>query len=65
MKWEIVHERKACIGCGACEKACPENWIMAADGKSSPKKTELDELGCNKDAQEICPVACIKIFEKK
>ena len=63
-KWIIVQDRGACIGCGACEKAC-ENWEMMPDGKSTPKKTELDEVGCNRDAADVCPVACIKIVERK
>ena len=58
-KFKIVHDRDACIGCGACT-AC-DNWEMADDGKSRPKKTELDELGCNQDAADGCPVQCIKI----
>lgn len=37
-KFRIVHERDRCIGCGACASACPDNWKMEDDGKSSPKK---------------------------
>ncbi|MBD3388483.1 MAG: ferredoxin [Candidatus Altiarchaeales archaeon] len=64
VKYVIEFNRDACIGCGACEKAC-DNWVIQEDGKSKPKKAELDEVGCNKDAADICPVACIKINEKK
>jgi ferredoxin len=29
--------------------------------KSHPKKTELNEIGCNQEAVDVCPVQCIKI----
>ncbi|MFH1402989.1 MAG: ferredoxin [Candidatus Altiarchaeota archaeon] len=61
-KYIIKQTRDACIGCGACEAVCPENWKMMEDGKAKPVKTELDELGRNRDAEENCPVACIKII---
>ena len=62
-KFRIIHERDKCISCGACAAVCPDNWEMAADGKSDPKKTEVDEIGCNKEAEMICPVKCIHIEE--
>ena len=62
-KYKIVHERDKCIGCGACVNIC-DNWEMADDGKSKPKQTEIDELGCNKEAADACPAACIKIKEE-
>lgn len=63
-KITIVHERDLCIGCGNCASVCPENWEMAADGKSKPKKTVLDKIGCNQQAADGCPVSCIKIITK-
>ena len=62
-KFKIVHDRDGCIGCGACASVCPDNWEMADDGKSKPKKTELDEIGCNQQAADACPVSVIKIEE--
>jgi ferredoxin len=38
---------------------------MDKDGKSRPKKTELDEIGCNQEAAEGCPVQCIRIEKVK
>ena len=60
---KIIHKRDDCIGCGACTAICPTNWEMKDDGKVSPKKTELsgNEVDCNKNAAEACPVQCITI----
>jgi len=61
--YKIIHEREKCIGCGACVSAC-DNWEMGDDGKSKPKKKEVEEIGCNQDAADNCPVQCIKIQEE-
>jgi ferredoxin len=59
---KIKQDREKCIGCGACVSVCPSNWEF--DGpKAKPKKTEVDDLGCNKEAADICPVNCITIEE--
>ena len=63
MTVKIIHDKNICIGCGACAAVCPVNWEMGSDGKSKPKKTELDEIGCNMDAAQSCPVNCIHIDE--
>lgn len=60
-KYKIKHEREKCIGCGTCAAICPDNWEMANDNKARPKKTELEEIGCNQEAANSCPVQCIKI----
>jgi ferredoxin len=62
MPFKIILDRDACIGCGSCAAICPENWRMAGD-KSKPKKTEVKELGCNKEAADACPVQCITVKE--
>lgn len=64
MTYVIKQDREKCIGCGACAVACPDNWEMKADGKSAPKKKEVEELGCNQEAADICPVQCIQVEEK-
>ncbi len=64
MVYEIKHERDKCIGCGACVAVCPENWEMKDDGKAAPKKTVVEELGCNKKAEESCPLHIIHIIKK-
>ena len=60
-KYTIIQERKKCIGCGSCVAVCPENWEMKDDGKAWPIKTEVEEIGCNKQAEEVCPVQCIQV----
>ncbi len=62
-KFKVQFDRGNCLGCGACAATCPANWALQADGKSSPKETELEELGCNKDAADGCPSQCIKIVK--
>lgn len=62
-KIRIEFDRAACISCGSCANVCPSNWEIKEDGKSMPKKTELDDPGCNQDAADACPVQCIKILK--
>jgi len=64
-KFRITHEREKCIGCGMCVAVCPDNWEMKEDGKSKPKKAELDEIGCNEEAEKNCPVNIIHIKKIK
>ncbi len=64
--YKITHDRKACIGCGACVSVCPENWEMIeknGEFKAKPKKLEIneDEYTSNNEASTICPVECIHI----
>lgn len=68
---KIIHERQKCIGCGACAVVCPAFWEMAEDGKANLKgakkiqnenyQLEVEEVGCNKEAADSCPVQCIHI----
>ena len=71
---KIIQERQLCIGCGSCVAVCPEHWEMAEDGKArliNSKKNpetgnetvEIEEIGCNQEAADICPVQCIKIVK--
>jgi ferredoxin len=62
-KIKITIDREKCIGCGSCVAVCPSNWEITDDGKSKPKKTELNEVGCNEKAAQVCPVQCIKIIK--
>ena len=71
--FKIVHDRSGCIGCGACAATCSKFWEMADDGKSKLKgskpksgkfELEVGDLGCNKDAADVCPVNVIHVFDK-
>lgn len=64
-KIRIEFKEETCIGCGTCSALCPDNWEMNYDtNKAFPKQTELDEVGCNKEAEENCPADCIKVIEE-
>lgn len=64
-KYKIEQEVEKCIGCGTCVSMCPDNWEMRSDNKAYPKNEEFDEMGCNQEAAESCPVQIIKIVENK
>lgn len=61
-KYKISVNAETCIGCGACVSTCPDLFEMQGD-KSVPKKTEVEDIGCGRDAAEVCPVNAIKITE--
>ena len=64
MAYKITIDKNECIGCGACEAQCPEGFEMDQnESKAKPKKIKVDELGCIKEAADICPVNAIKIEE--
>ena len=65
MAYKITVDKNECIGCGACEAQCPEYFEIDADeAKAKPKKAKTDEIGCAKEAADICPVNAIKIEEE-
>jgi len=59
----IAVDEKTCIGCGACTVAC-DNFTMVGD-KAKPVKTEVDEIGCNQEAADNCPVNAISVKKKE
>ena len=64
---KITQERGKCIGCGACAAVCGEFWEMRDDGKAGLKggkdEIEVKDAGCNKEAENVCPVNCIHVKE--
>ena len=60
MAFKITIDKEKCIGCGACAAVCSDNFELN-EGKAKVKKAEVEEIGCNKDAADACPVQCIKI----
>jgi len=61
MPYKIEFDEEKCLGCGACTQC--NNWKLGDDGKAYPQKTELDEIGRNKEVEEICPVDAIKVIK--
>jgi len=62
MKYKIKFDKKKCRGCGACT-VC-ENWKLGSDGEVAPIKSEFDDIGCNQDAVDVCPIGIIEIVEQ-
>lgn len=67
---KIILERPRCIGCGSCAAVCDRYFEMGDDnlakikgGRMAGENMELEtsEVGCAKDATEICPVQIIRI----
>lgn len=68
---KITQEREKCIGCGTCVAVCPDFWVMGEDGKATLKDSkdvgngifelEVNDTGCNKDAESACPVQIIHV----
>ena len=54
-RYQIIHNRDICIGCGACASVCPKYWSMESDGKASiighikTEKGEKEVLGTNEE----------------
>ncbi len=68
--YKIIYERDKCIGCGTCATICPSYWEMGSDSRASLKDSteendnfvkEIEELSCNGEAEQSCPVQCIHI----
>lgn len=64
MKFKIEIDKNECIGCGSCAAVCPDFFEISDDGKANLKKSETNDLGCIKEAVDICPVDVIKVTEK-
>jgi len=69
---KIIQKREKCIGCGSCAVVCPDFWEMSDDGLATLKggalnpttenhELEIGDIGCNKEAVDICPVQIIII----
>ena len=56
--WVEVYQGK-CIGCLVCTRC--HNFVCGSDFKAQAVKSEVDEIGCNDEAAEICPVGAIVI----
>jgi len=70
---KIILERSKCIGCGSCSAICPAYFeldegglAVLKDGQNNKGEQFLQiqehELGCIKEAAEVCPVQVIEIM---
>lgn len=81
MTLTVIHERWKCIACSACAAVAPDDWEMKPDTFASIKKehkveqkpegileareiTEAESVA-NKEAEGVCPVQCIHVYETK
>ena len=62
MAYKITVDKEKCLGCGACVAQC-DNFEMKED-KAVAKKSEVEEIGCNQEAADVCPVEAIIIKKK-
>ena len=60
MTHKITLDKGKCIGCGSCAAICPKSFEMKGD-KARVKKSGVDEISCEKDAEAACPVQAISI----
>ena len=59
--FKIILDKDKCIGCGTCVAVCPGNYELGKDGKAKFINDEVNSYGCNRIAEETCPVKAIVI----
>lgn len=69
---KIILNKEKCIDCGSCVAVCPDLFEIGKDSKTHLKgvqendqkeEVEVDNLGCGKEAVDICAVQAIEIKE--
>lgn len=63
MSYEIKVDKAKCIGCGSCEAICPRTFSLK-DGKAIAKSPLTQEISCETEAKDSCPVDAITIKKK-
>ena len=59
MAFSVEVDYGKCIGCLACTRC--DNFVCGNDFKAQAVRSEVDEIGCNQEAAEICPVGAILV----
>ena len=62
MKKVATHDRKVCVACGVCMKACPKNVISIYKGCYAVVE-EAKCVGCGL-CTKACPAGCIVTRER-
>lgn len=62
---QVAHRASACVGCGNCQKACPENAVclVPADGKMTVNIDRQKCVNCGA-CVEACAAGAIKFYGK-
>lgn len=60
MAYKLKVNKDKCIGCGNCVAVCPKSFELKVD-KSIVKKEVIENIGCEKEAEELCPTKAISI----
>jgi len=55
----IKVNQEKCIGCGACESACPSVFKLAGPKAQIKSGEEKSDKPCVQEAIDICPVQAI------
>lgn len=65
MAKRVEIDKSLCIGCGACESACPDVFEIGEDGKAHVKKEVIEDQCCDlADIDANCPAQAITITDK-
>ena len=59
--YKVEVDQETCVGCGACAATCPENFELNDVGKAVALNRQVEEVGCNEDAADSCPVEAITV----
>ncbi|MDP2939681.1 MAG: ferredoxin [Candidatus Omnitrophota bacterium] len=57
---KVTVDETTCIGCGLCEQACPEVFVLKDDGLAHVKTQSCDTHDLKEVASQ-CPVESIKV----